>query len=115
MSKINTKESTTIASVIEGVQSGSVNIDDLCVYAEEDVDDITLELICYLDEYPTVSGDVEVFSDFVVSNNLELVYYGQQFKDVVINVLSQKKSASLQEVLSALNYYLENDDFLEVN
>jgi len=115
MSVLKVKEPVTIAAVIEAVQAGDVIIDDLCVYVEDDVGTITPELVCYLDAYPEMAGDVEIYSDFVAANELELIYYGQQFNDVLRNVLEQEASANIVKVVAALNYYLENDDFMEVN
>lgn len=115
MNVLKVKEPVTVAAVIEAVQAGDVIIDDLCVYVEDDAGTITPELVCYLDAYPEIAGDVEVYSDFVTSNELELIYYGQQFNDVLRSVFEQEASANIVKVVSALNYYLENDDFMEVN
>lgn len=114
MSVLRTEKPVTIAAVIEAVRSGDMLIDDLCVYVGKGVDYITLKLVCYLDRYPKIAGDVEVYSDFVTSNDLDLIYYGQQFNDVLNNILDQKATANLDELVSALNYYLEHDDFIDI-
>ena len=53
-----------------------------------------------------------MFSDFVVSNELELYYYGDQFIDVVNNAIHQKPDATIDELVEAGNFYLENDNFI---
>ncbi|WP_285426624.1 MULTISPECIES: hypothetical protein [unclassified Pseudomonas] len=112
MSKLNIQERAEIGLIIQAVLAGDIVMDDLCVYAEEDVGEISQSLACYLDRYPEIVDDTEVHSDFVCNNNLELLYYGQQFKDVVDHVYDQKPSATLGDVIAALNYYMDHDDFL---
>lgn len=36
------------------------------------------------------------------------------FQDVMINVLEQKRDATNEEILRALNYYMKNDTFLSI-
>lgn len=114
MTKLNIKEPVTVASLIKAVQSGDVSIDESCVFTNGEVDEISSQLICYLDSYPEMVGDTEVFSDFVSDNRLELLYYGQQFKDVVDSAFAQNPAVDVDVVVSALNYYLDNDDFLDI-
>lgn len=115
MSTIEPRKPILIKDLIEAVRSGGSFDDDLCLYAKEDEEVINSELVCYLDEYPEVVNDTDQFSDFVMSNNLCLVYYGEQFEDVMRNVYEQKASATSDEVILALNYYLKNDDFLDIS
>lgn len=102
-----------ISLIIQAVHAGDIVMDDLCVYAEENAGEISESLACYLDGYPGIANDTEVYSDFVCANNLELIYYGQQFKDVVDHVYGQKPSATSGDVVAALNHYMDYDDFLE--
>lgn len=113
MSKLNIRELVQNSLIIQAVHAGDIVIDDLCVYAEEDVGEISERLACYLDGYPVVVKDTEAYSDFVRANNLELLYYGQQFKDVVDYVYGHKPSATSGDVVAALNHYMDYDDFLD--
>ncbi|KTB96554.1 MULTISPECIES: DUF7716 domain-containing protein [Pseudomonas] len=114
MESLNIGQPITVAKLIGCVQSGITLKDDLCLYANNDVDVIEPETICYLDCYPEIVNDKEVFSDFVTSNGLQLLYYGQQFNDVLMSLSNQKKPIEMAVAIQALNYYLENDDFLDI-
>lgn len=103
-----------IADLIDFFKSGSAALDDLCVYTEEETELITPETICYLDRYPEVINDEDVHSEFVASNGLELLYYGEQFNDVLRNIYEQKQTADVDIVIRALNHYMDNDDFLDI-
>ncbi|WP_298479623.1 hypothetical protein [uncultured Maribacter sp.] len=85
------------------------------LYAKEFVEVADSDLICYLDVGPTITNeDEEVYSDFVIENSLELYYDGQQFEDVLSNVLHQKSDATIDIFISAVNYYDDNDTFLDI-
>jgi hypothetical protein len=84
---------------------------DFCLYAHEDI--LKPELICYLELYPTVSDDDEIYPKFVISESLSLLYYGQQFEDVLMNVLEQKNDATINDYILALDYYSKNDTFMD--
>lgn len=58
--------------------------------------------------YPTIDdNDEEVYPDFVRDKSLDLFYYGQQFEDVLMSVFDQKETASINDYINALNYYME--------
>lgn len=103
-----------IADLIKILASGSAALDDLCLYTGEETEVITPETICYLVDYPEVKNDEDVHSEFVTSNGLELLYYGEQFNDVLSNIYGQKKTADMDIIICALNHYLDNDDFLDI-
>ena len=44
---------------------------------------------------------------------MELIYYGEDFADVLLSVMEQKAEATDQECLQALLYYYEHDDFMD--
>ncbi|WP_268796876.1 DUF7716 domain-containing protein [Pseudomonas huanghezhanensis] len=114
MDTLKVKEPISINEIIEAIRSGYDFDDDLCLYASEEVDQIKTEIICYLDDYPEVINDEDQYSEFINKHHLHLLYYGEQFKDVMLNVLHQRQHASSDEIIKALNYYMENDDFLDL-
>lgn len=86
---------------------------DYCIYTTYFVEEASGDTICYLDDYPDVDdNDQEIYTDFIVENNLVMFYSGEQFEDVISNMLSQKMDASIEEFISAINYYREHDDFI---
>lgn len=103
-----------VTEIIEAVAAGA-NIDPYCLYAKPGNDTVTEDMICFLDDTPTVDADDnEIYPVAARQNRLDLLYYGQQFADVVQNVRHQKAGADKRIYVRALNYYLENDDFLDV-
>lgn len=113
MNSLKIRQPISINSIIEAIRLGHDFNDNLCLYTAEEVGKITAELICYLDDYPEVFNDKDQYSDFVNEHDLYLLYYGEQFKDVMQSVLTQQPQASVGEFTKALNYYMENDDFLD--
>ena len=51
----------------------------------------------------------------VVEQDLQLVYYGEQLLDVLSVALEEKPDASLQDLVDALNYYNQHDNFMPFN
>lgn len=86
--------------------------DNFCLYTKEYEAVTTPELVCYLDRYPEVSDDEEIYPEYVEQNELELFFYGDQFMDVLKSALNQKSNATVDEFISGLNYYMENDAFI---
>lgn len=95
-------------------------LDDMIMILEifnekEDIDDLLEETICYVDDYPEINDDdEEEYSVFVKNNNLCNVCSGDILEDVLGNVLYQKGVGStITDYVAALNYYLENDNFMD--
>jgi hypothetical protein len=63
-------------------------------------------------DYPEVINDRDDYPADVKEKNLSLVYYGEQFIDVICSALEQKPSASEQELVEALIFYYQNDNFM---
>ena len=64
-----------------------------------------------LADYPQVADNRDVYPRQVREQELELIYYGEDFADVLLSVMEQKAEATDQEYLQALLYYYEHDDF----
>lgn len=87
--------------------------DNWCVYSKED--NIHLNSRCYIDEYPEIDDNTyeERLPRFIIENELELVYRDELLQDVVVSALSRKKNVSNEELMDAVNFYDDNDSFLE--
>ncbi len=118
MGNLELKKGYQLSQIIEIIKSnleknGFSNA-DFELYTKEYVKNAHPNLICYLDIGPTITDDDdEIYPDFVRDNSLEFYFYGQQFEDVISSVLDQKKNPTVGEFVSALNYYTENDAFLD--
>ena len=62
-------------------------------------------------KYPEIKNDEEVYPDFVQKENLELLYYGEQFEDILLNVMDQIGIPSEKDYIEALIFFMENDEF----
>lgn len=85
-----------------------------CVYANDD--DIYLNSNCYIDEYPEIDDDTyeEKLPLFISQRELKLVFRDELLQDVVVSALKRKENASNEELMEAVNYYDNNDSFLEL-
>jgi hypothetical protein len=111
---IKMQTSITIRQLLDEIMNNAEINENFCVYLKDSDASLSLDLKCYIDLYPTGDENNEdVFSEFVIKNNLELAYYGEQFIDVINNVRHQKKNAKIEDFVKALNYYSENDTFLD--
>ncbi|MEN9847649.1 MAG: hypothetical protein RL368_389 [Pseudomonadota bacterium] len=59
-------------------------------------------------------NDKEIYPPEAIKNNLQYAYSGDQFQDVVDLAMRQKPTATTLEIINALNYYSEHDDFLDI-
>ena len=59
--------------------------------------------------------DRDIYPADVVEQDLQLVYYGEQLLDVLTVALEGKPDASLQDLVEALNYYNQHDNFMPFN
>ena len=66
-----------------------------------------------LADYPQVVDNKDVYPRQVREQELELIYYGEDFADVLLSVMVKKAEATDQEYLQALIYYYEHDDFMD--
>ncbi|MFM2478529.1 hypothetical protein [Celerinatantimonas sp. MCCC 1A17872] len=91
-------------------------LDEVCLYCPDSSELISKSTLIYLDEYPDEDevGD-DLFSAFVVDNNLELLCSGELFKDVLDNLQHQGAELSVESIIAAANFYLEHDNFISIN
>ncbi len=118
MENLEFKEAYLLSQLIDiiktSIKEKGLSDTDFCLYTKEEDGDARPNLICYLEQYPTISDeDEEIYPDFVVEQSLELFYYGQQFEDVIMNVLHQKNNATTDDFILGLNHYMQNDTFYD--
>ncbi|ADU69799.1 hypothetical protein [Pantoea sp. At-9b] len=113
MKELEYKKPYDLNSLIIAIAINNYKKDNFCVYTKDYTEKATAELICYLDKYPVIDdNDEEIFPDYVLDNDLELFFYGEQFEDVLRNILSQKSNPVIDDFIAGLNYYLKNDAFI---
>ena len=83
------------------------------LYASQKDNPLHLTTTCYLDSSPKVIDGVESYPDFIEKSNLDVLCPGDVFIDAYDALESQKQSFTKDDFIKALNYYIENDDFMD--
>lgn len=114
MSQLEYRKAYGLDDIINKIMGG-YTLDSFCVYTKEYELSAKADLVCYLESYPVISDDdEEVYPFFVVDNSLELFFYGDQFRDVLHDISNQREKPSVEDFIAGLNFYLENDNFIEL-
>ena len=104
----------SLEQIIEQVRLDESSSDDFCLYGKED-GELLLDRLYWVSDYPDVVEDRDVYPTDVAEQDLQLVYYGEQLLDVLSVALEEKPDASLQDLVDALNYYNQHDNFMPFN
>lgn len=85
------------------------------IYISSDKDEsiLDLETVCYLDNGPKIMDGKEVFPDFVNENGLDILCNGDVFMDVYDDLDERYPNFTKNQFIDALNYYIDNDDYIE--
>ena len=101
----------SLEQIIEQMRVDESSSDDFCLYGKED-GELALDRLYWISDYPDVVDDRDVYPTDVAEQDLQLVYYGEQFLDVLTVALEEKPDASCQDLVEALKYYHQHDTFL---
>ena len=83
----------SLEQIIKQVIADQLTSDDFCLYDKED-GELALDSLYWVSDYPEVVEDRDVYPTDVAEQDLQLVYYGEQFLDVLTVVLEEKPEAS---------------------
>ena len=104
----------SLEQIIEQVRVDQLVSDDFCLYGKED-GELALDSLYWVSDYPDVVEDSDVYPTDVAEQDLQLVYYGEQLIDVLAVALEEKPDASHNDLVEALNYYNQHDNFMSFN
>ena len=104
----------SLEQIIEQVRLDESSSDDFCLYGKED-GELLLDRLYWVSDYPDVVEDRDVYPTDVAEQDLQLVYYGEQLLDVLTVALEEKPDAILKDLVDALNYYNQHDNFMPFN
>ena len=104
----------SLEQIIEQVRVDKLVSDDFCIYGKED-GELRLNSLYWVSAYPDVVEDRDIYPTDVEEQDLQLVYYGEQLIDVLSVALEEKPEASHQDLVDALNYYNQHDNFMPFN
>lgn len=104
----------SLEQIIEQMRVDESSSDDFCLYGKE-YGELALDRLYWISDYPDVVDDRDVYPTDVAEQDLQLVYYGEQLIDVLTVALEEKPDASLQDLVDALNYYNQHDNFMPFN
>ena len=99
-----------LEQIIEQMRVDKLVSDDFCLYGKED-GELALDRLYWVSDYPDVVEDRDVYPTDVAEQDLQLVYYGEQLFDVLAVALEEKSDASPQDLVEALKYYHQHDNF----
>ena len=85
----------------------------ISVFMLKEFEELNFQTSYLLADYPQVVDNRDVYPRQVREQELELIYYGEDFADVLLSVMEKKAEATDQEYLQALIYYYEHDDFMD--
>jgi len=77
-------------------------------------DELLLTTVCCVTAPPDFDDetDEEIIPEFAVENGMDGSVVPEVFQDVIVSALVQKSDATNDELIEALNYYLDNDTFM---
>ena len=104
----------SLEQIIEQMRVDESSSDDFCLYGKED-GELALARSYWVSNYPDVVEDRDIYPADAVEQDLQLVYYGEQLIDVLSVALEEKPEASHQDLVDALNYYNQHDNFMSFN
>ncbi|WP_454058959.1 DUF7716 domain-containing protein [Elizabethkingia ursingii] len=82
------------------------------VYSEQDIFESGITV--YIGAPANIDGDYDdIFPDVVYENGLLYMCSDEDVQDVVDLALRQQPAVTNEQLITALNHYLENDDFLD--
>mgnify|MGYP000895367669 CR=1 FL=1 len=102
----------SLEQIIEQVRVDESSSDDFCLYGKED-GELALARSYWVSDYPDVVEDRDIYPADVVEQDLQLVYYGEQLLDVLSVALEEKPDASCRDLVDALKYYQQHDNFIK--
>lgn len=113
MKELQFQREIILSQLIDDITKNGYKSNNFCLYTKGYISVAEKNLIVYLESYPKINDDdEEQYPSYVVSNGLELFFYGEQFEDVLANILHQKKNATIDDFISGINYYMNNDAFI---
>ena len=104
----------SLEQIIEQMRVDESSSDDFCLYGKE-YGELALDRLYWISDYPDVVDDRDVYPTDVAEQDLQLVYYGDQLIDVLTVALEEKPDASHQDLVEALKYYQQHDNFMPFN
>lgn len=87
---------------------------DYAVYGIEDPSLATANSMVFISEAPDVDEfDREVFPIEVKTNKVSFWYLDELIQDVIDRSIQTNKNICVDNIIEAINYYLEHDSFIE--
>lgn len=108
----------TIGEVISELKNqfldnGELNENDFSVYMAEE-SKLSIETVCCVADNIRVTDDNKrIYPTVPLESNMDLYISIEVIADVITTFLSRKRTASVDELITALEFYLNNDCFIE--
>lgn len=91
-------------------------LDGMAIFVLNNEDPLDAETKVFLDYInpDKYQDNPEGYSSFIIENNLDILCLGSIFLDVIDFYKSQKLGLDSNLIIESLKYYLEEDDFLDI-
>ena len=100
-------------SYLQKGETATEQDDDWYIYEADDI--LTLSTPCCISTRPEFDeNEEEIFPEYAIENNMDYSIMPELVTDVVINAIDQKRDATEEELLKALNFYLDADTFIKL-
>ena len=106
----------TLSQLIDVIRARQDVSHGYYVYADEDLESPSrTDTQVYVDKGPTFDADNnEVPPDAIKGTTLAPFCSVELIEDVITNAIMQKPSITNAEIVLAFDYYMENDNFMEI-
>jgi hypothetical protein len=86
---------------------------DWYIYEADDM--LSLSTPCYIGSRPEFDeNEEEIFSEYAIENNMDYSIMPELVDRCCYQCLNQKRDATEEELLKALNHYLDADTFIKL-
>lgn len=101
--------------IVKNKQERSEKYNPMYNYALYAVEaEVTSDLEIYVgDPVEVTDSDEEIYPEYAVTHDMWYFCSDENIQDVVDLAHSQKQDISIVELITALGYYLEHDDFMD--
>jgi len=113
----------TLKEVIAIIKDKYLSEGEKAIFADSEwtlyhneADSLQLETVCCITEIPEFDEetDEEILPPFAAKNGMEFPILAEEIQDVVTYVVDYKIDEFYEKVIEVLNYYLENDNFMDL-
>ena len=122
MKTLENSKKYTLAEIFDFILNSNEEfvMDNFNLYLKDDSVKTSKDMVCFISNegIDINDNDNEIHPEFVIDFGLEFYCSGQLIEDVVLNTIHQKDEdktkVTIEQLVVALDFYLQNDNFLTI-